>query len=565
MTLAAASIKSALEAAQRKRRSGDLEYQKQLSSAYRTAMTAVQVETYRFADWVTQQKAAGAPVSPSWLMRQERYLSLQSQIGKALIGFGEEADRITRDITRAGAYQGLQGLAEETYRAAGGTGPVGEIGGFGSATWARLDQRAFDAAVALLEQNRSPLKQLLEGVSTEALSNFRQQMYTGIAMGRNPLKIAQRFYANTKSMALGRAQTIARTEWHRATRVARSEAFTQSDVVRSWIWRAAMDRSTCGVCYLMHGTEHPTTEPLQGHPNCRCVMIPKTKEWHELGLPGVPNTKPPIEPGASQFRRLPEKDQRRLIGPTRLEMFKSGQMKLRDMTWSRPNAQWGPMRQFKPLPPSAIRGSGQKATAGMVWDHIDFSKLPIGHTVYSAIAEITKRMTWLNHEMSWTSRYQGSFYVDFNRWARGLPSRYGQPRTASTLAEYRTAMDTFKQMFQKVTPTDKDMMVYRGMRTGTQPIRVGGSFVDNAPMSTTTSAMISDGFLGDPAQSAYLRLLLPKGSKAVTADEVSGFGGMGEAEVLIAPGSRVRIIRQIQDKYVGNTPYPQFEGVIETP
>ena len=95
-----------------------------------------------------------------------------------------------------------------------------------------------------------------------------------------------------------RAQTIALTETHRASAFAELEAFKESGVVVSKVWKTAEDERTCEDCSMMDGVEvgleeaFLTTSDLSEigidnydgdvevammHPNCRCTVIPVIK------------------------------------------------------------------------------------------------------------------------------------------------------------------------------------------------------------------------------------------------------------------------------------------------
>lgn len=567
MTLAhAATITGALAEGRRRISVGDLEYQRQIGRLYRMAFENVLNEMDAFSYYVSRRKLAGEVISPSWLSRQVRYISLQSQFAAAAKRFGIEVQDLIEASQQQAVRFSLQGLHDEVWRATGAPGPLRDLGGFGAATWANVDKAAFEAAASMIQLNRSPLRQLLLGMDANALLAFNTAFMNGIALGRNPRKIARDFRSHFQGITQGRAQMIARTEWMRATHSARSEAFTKSAVVKAWIWRCAMDRRSCGLCYSMHGTEHPTTEPMASHPNCRCVMIPKTVDWSELGLPGIPNTRPPIEPGASQFRRLTKAEQQRLIGKARSDLFDKG-VKLRDMIHVVPNSTWGPMTRWKPLTqtPGAPKAPPLTKFAG-----IDFGSLPQGRAAYSMIADITKKLGVQPHEAGAVNFYQGGSYREFNQWARGLlrPGAY-----THAIDSFKVHMDAMKTLFARAS-TKESVMVWRGMNTATQSIKVGSSFVDNAPGSTSTSRSVAEAFAsGSKSQPVILHIYVPAGSKALTADEAGGWGGMQESEVLLAPGSRYRVIRRIGDfsMTVGKTvPYrtiivPQYEVVVETP
>jgi len=95
-----------------------------------------------------------------------------------------------------------------------------------------------------------------------------------------------RQFSLTQSLgiSLTKALTISRTESIRALREAQSQSFYENpNIVHEWQWQAALDDRTCIVCVLMHGQVFPYSKKLENHPNCRCVMVPKTLSWKELG------------------------------------------------------------------------------------------------------------------------------------------------------------------------------------------------------------------------------------------------------------------------------------------
>ncbi len=66
------------------------------------------------------------------------------------------------------------------------------------------------------------------------------------------------------------------------------------DVIDHWEFVATLDELTCEECAALDGTTMSAdqfgnaielTEAVDVHPNCRCVMVPVTKSWEELGFP----------------------------------------------------------------------------------------------------------------------------------------------------------------------------------------------------------------------------------------------------------------------------------------
>ena len=80
---------------------------------------------------------------------------------------------------------------------------------------------------------------------------------------------------------------IARTEMLDANREAALETRkTNNDILECWEWWAQLDSSrTCISCIAQHGTRHPADEPGPlDHHQGRCVAVPATKSWRELGF-----------------------------------------------------------------------------------------------------------------------------------------------------------------------------------------------------------------------------------------------------------------------------------------
>jgi hypothetical protein len=98
----------------------------------------------------------------------------------------------------------------------------------------------------------------------------------------------------------------------------------------------------------MHGTVHPLDEPFASHPNCRCQATPITKTWAELGFTGIPDLPEP-EPGSAVFARLSEAEQRQILGPGKLELFKAGKLELRDLVAVTNSRVWGKGRRERTL------------------------------------------------------------------------------------------------------------------------------------------------------------------------------------------------------------------------
>jgi len=289
-----------------------------------------------------QREHPGEQVPEWWLFERERLQSLQKQVEQELAHFAEQATtRIETEqrqlVVRAEAD------AEALARVGLGKSPPGV-----TVTWARLPTGALEQLVGIL-QDGSPLRDLLDALGPAASETIRRELVSGLALGQNPRVVARRCRETLNGNRI-RAETIARTEMLRAYREATRQSYlANSDVVKGWVWHAARDARTCAMCWAMHGTKHTLDERLDDHPRGRCAMVPETKTWAELGFEGVPETQPEIETGESLFAKLPEEQQRRILGNAAFEAYKAGQVKLADFVGQQSDPRWGTMRYTRSL------------------------------------------------------------------------------------------------------------------------------------------------------------------------------------------------------------------------
>ena len=121
------------------------------------------------------------------------------------------------------------------------------------------------------------------------------------------------------------------------------------DVVKGWVWHSALDRRTCMACVAMHGTFHSLDERLDDHVSGRCAMMPITRSWEELGFPGIPETRPRIEPGTEWFARQTEDVQREMMGPGKYAAWKAGAFDFKDLVGQTRDPRWGTIRHERSL------------------------------------------------------------------------------------------------------------------------------------------------------------------------------------------------------------------------
>jgi hypothetical protein len=120
-------------------------------------------------------------------------------------------------------------------------------------------------------------------------------------------------------------------------------------VVRGWIWYSALDLRTCPGCWAKHGTFHESSETLESHPNCRCVMVPQTRPWEELGIgPSLQRELGPeadrvlqVESGEAIFAKLSPAERAEILGPAAGRAYEAGAVRLRDLLQESHSAIWG--------------------------------------------------------------------------------------------------------------------------------------------------------------------------------------------------------------------------------
>lgn len=326
----------------------------------RDAQAAAEMVRYYGAAWsqisrelaavlkeIERALGAGATPKDALLAQRRRLEALQSQveteIGRFASFAGPRIDRATRATVKL-AIEHAKGLA-----AAGlGTPPPGVIF---EGYWRGVPTGAVEQMVGQLQVG-SALSDALRGLGKIGADHLRQELVTGVVMGRSSREIARRIRGDLGG-TLSKALTWSRTERFRAYREATRRAYQEHpDVIEGWIWLSARNHRTCPACLAMHGSFHTLDERLDGHPCCRCTMVPHTKSWDEvLGRKarGVGDTRPSIEEGEEWFAKQPATLKQKVLGPAAYKQYAAGRVKLGDFVGRRTNPRWGTMRYTRSL------------------------------------------------------------------------------------------------------------------------------------------------------------------------------------------------------------------------
>lgn len=182
----------------------------------------------------------------------------------------------------------------------------------------------------------------------------RQALVRGAAAADNPVKVARDMVrlarAGGVDLPVYRAQAIARTELNDAARAA-TKAWGQANAstLQGWEWLSSRSATTCPACWAQDGTLHELAETgPDGHVNCRCTRMLRTKTWRELGIDLDEPAGLARLSAEDHFRKLTAQQQLQVMGPARLKALNDG------TPWSalsveKPNVDWRRSFQVTPV------------------------------------------------------------------------------------------------------------------------------------------------------------------------------------------------------------------------
>ena len=289
-----------------------------------------------------------AEFSANWLFRQRRYYELMDQLEAEMSRLGISSFKLVEKQQRNALLLGLDHAQRLTAAAL----PAGV-----AAIRASFNRVPFDAVESLVGflGDGSPLAYKFSDLPGAVADAVKESLVTGLATGRNPRRIAAEV-RKASDGAFVNALTTCRAETLRAYRTASTATYrANDDVVSGWIWAAAEQPETCAACWGMHGSFHPLTKEMVDHPNGRCVQIPVTKSWAELGFKGTKESQVKGWDPEERFARLSEDEQRRVLGRTKFEAWRSGELTLRDIPTLEASPIWGDHYRVKTLQELGMR------------------------------------------------------------------------------------------------------------------------------------------------------------------------------------------------------------------
>lgn len=324
-----------------------------LARAYKEIQPDFQSAMATLQDKIRAAAASGLQPSASWVMQLERYRTLEQQVLASTARLGI----MTGQFAEGEAAKAL--AAQNDFFAKLATGQA-SYGGTGDIrTWATLPERSLTSFMGL-SQGSPLLAKFASEAGRDAMRAMRNTLASGIATGRPMRQTAKLMQARVAGLTLTRAQTITRTEVARARRAAALQTFQMNPAVRGWVWQSALDKA-CPACIALHGREFPTDEMQNGHPNCRCVMVPMRHR-------GV---NPNVGTGGEWLARQPMDQWNRILGTGRANWLRSEMVRtsrtapglsmvghidagLKSMVTLVPNRGWGGM--YRPTSLRALQG-----------------------------------------------------------------------------------------------------------------------------------------------------------------------------------------------------------------
>lgn len=236
-------------------------------------------------------------------------------------------------------------------------------------SWKILPKEALSDLVGFMSSGK-PLHQMLIAISEGTAEAVSKALFNGLSLGKNPRLVA-REAAQVTNLSLNRLMTITRTEMLRAYRESSRRAYVANEFkstdnknnklhkglsgnlvqeeqttgfIKGWIWHCALDSRCCATCIAMHGTTHKPDEVLNGHPNCRCAMVPLTATWEELGFSNIQENKLNITSGEEWFKQQSENFKLNTLGTAKYHLYNGNRVALKDFVEIKNNPIWGSMR-----------------------------------------------------------------------------------------------------------------------------------------------------------------------------------------------------------------------------
>jgi hypothetical protein len=202
--------------------------------------------------------------------------------------------------------------------------------------WANLPSESIETLLGFLADDSPLHNNLLAKLGPTAVATFEDSFLSGIALGYNPNKTAG-IIANSLAQPLSWvAQTVRTAQMYTYREASRANYAANGDVVEGWTWFATLGLRTCPACINNHGKFFKLDQRLNDHHNGRCLSLPKVFDEYAVVDQRVVS-------GEKWFNSLSQADQRTIMGPSKLDLYKTGRAKFEEFSTVYSNAIYGDM------------------------------------------------------------------------------------------------------------------------------------------------------------------------------------------------------------------------------
>jgi len=289
------------------------------------------------AEKIKELSDAGQTISQAMLFRMDRYRELLAQAQAEFAVYADYSDDLITRRQKAMAERGITNAVQATTLASYPNVP---------ATFTRLPVEAVEYMVGHVGDG-SPLGTYLRGAMVKSpggvplpgvIQRINRNLITASAEGWNPRKTARQL-RDDFAEGINPALRTARTEQLRVYRQASIEQYRGSGLVTSFKRLSAHDDRVCPACIAADGELYDVMTDLDEHVQGRCTMVPVVKG---MAVPTWTN-------GEAWLKTQDEATQRRVLGKSRFELWKSGEVPFKAFGEREPNSVWGASRKVVPV------------------------------------------------------------------------------------------------------------------------------------------------------------------------------------------------------------------------
>lgn len=198
------------------------------------------------------------------------------------IKLGDDINRVSYNVAR-------QALKDHNDIASFG----GRVVGFKNA---RISKELLQAQIKEIPVGGYLLKDWIDSTFTRKLkTEIQQEFLTGSFKGEGTDELARRISTAFKQISTREAVTLAKTYSQEYNVKAMELVYAKNtSIVKGVRWSAVLESGntktgtgTCPRCASLDGRRFSKDDlrpPCPLHPRCRCLLLPVTKDWRELGL-----------------------------------------------------------------------------------------------------------------------------------------------------------------------------------------------------------------------------------------------------------------------------------------